>query len=235
MIEDYDGQHVLDTAGEQLGTVERSFVDDTGSVKVVEVKMGRLRVKHRLIPTDEVESTDGGLQVPYSREVVEESPDVSDLGETLDGETFDAVRAYYAGSGEGDAADAAPTGVAATPVAASEDEAAPASGAESGGGLGERVRGVVDRAREAVTGSSDAGSGDGARDAGNLGVGAVRDLGDVIEVPIVEERLVKQPVVKEVLRVRKSTVGQQQNVSEELRKEDVEIEQDPGVEVHERP
>ena len=59
----------------------------------------------------------------------------------------------------------------------------------------------------------------------------VRDRGDVIEVPIVEEELVKRPVVKEILRIRKDTVTDRQQVNEELRKEDVEIERDGDVDV----
>jgi uncharacterized protein (TIGR02271 family) len=51
----------------------------------------------------------------------------------------------------------------------------------------------------------------------------VRDLGDVIEVPIVEEEIVKRPVVKEVLRIRKSSTSEQQTVQDTVRKEDVEV------------
>jgi hypothetical protein len=56
---------------------------------------------------------------------------------------------------------------------------------------------------------------------------------EIIEIPVIEEQLVKQPVVKEVLRIRKSAVGEQQTVREALRKEEVEIERDPDVAVHE--
>jgi len=51
----------------------------------------------------------------------------------------------------------------------------------------------------------------------------VRDLGDVIEVPIVEEEIVKRPVVKEVLRIRKSSTSERQTVQDDVRKEDVEV------------
>ncbi len=57
-------------------------------------------------------------------------------------------------------------------------------------------------------------------------IGAVRDLGDVIEVPIVEEELVKRPVVKEVLRIRKTQVSEPRTVEADVRKEDVEVVRD---------
>ena len=54
----------------------------------------------------------------------------------------------------------------------------------------------------------------------------IRDLGDVVEIPIVEEVLVKTPVVREVIRVRKHTTSGIEKVAEDVRHEDVEIEQD---------
>jgi stress response protein YsnF len=51
----------------------------------------------------------------------------------------------------------------------------------------------------------------------------VRDLGDVIEVPIVEEELVKRPVVKEVLRIRKTQEPRTETIQGDVRKEEVEV------------
>jgi hypothetical protein len=39
MMEDYDGTDVTDAAGERIGSVERSYVDDQGTVQFVEVKL----------------------------------------------------------------------------------------------------------------------------------------------------------------------------------------------------
>ncbi len=61
--------------------------------------------------------------------------------------------------------------------------------------------------------------------AGNR-LGEARDMGDVIEVPVIEEELVKRPVVKEVLRVRKTQVSESRTVEADIRKEDVEVVQD---------
>jgi hypothetical protein len=176
MIPDYHGAVVLDAAGERIGTVERSYVDDCGTVKFVEVKIGGFRAKHRLIPSADAQSGHGGLAVPYTKDVIRASPDAASAGDTLEGELLEQVQAYYAGSRtSGDVA-------TSTTAAPAED-----AGRRSGG---------------------------------------VRDRGDVIEIPIVEEELVKRPVVKEVLRVRKDQVTEQQTVEANLRKEDVEIAQD---------
>ncbi|HEY3282758.1 MAG TPA: hypothetical protein VGN26_10825 [Armatimonadota bacterium] len=56
----------------------------------------------------------------------------------------------------------------------------------------------------------------------------VRDNGDVVDIPIVEEELVKRPVVKEVLRVRKTPVSETQHVDTDLRKDDVQATKEDG-------
>jgi len=53
--------------------------------------------------------------------------------------------------------------------------------------------------------------------------GKVRDLGDVIEIPIIEEVLVKKQVVREVLRVRKSQLTEMGTAAADLRKETVDV------------
>ena len=65
-------------------------------------------------------------------------------------------------------------------------------------------------------------------------LGAIRDLGDVIEIPLVEEELVvtKRLVVKEVIRIRKRWVTDRRMVQADLRKEDVEVIQEGDVVVN---
>ena len=62
-------------------------------------------------------------------------------------------------------------------------------------------------------------------------IGEVRDRGDVIEIPIVEDEVevVRRPVVKEVLRVRKDQVTEQQTIDTTVRKERIEVAQDDDV------
>ena len=64
-------------------------------------------------------------------------------------------------------------------------------------------------------------------------VDALRANCDVVEIPIIEERLVKQPVVTEVVRVRKNAVSDTHEVQADLRKEDVEVETEGDYRVRE--
>ena len=48
----------------------------------------------------------------------------------------------------------------------------------------------------------------------------------MIELPIVKEELVKTPVVKEVLRIRKTTLAEQQSVGGEVQKEHIEVKEE---------
>jgi hypothetical protein len=219
MIEDYDGADLLDATGERIGTVERSYVDDGGTVRFVEVKMGGLRAKHRLVPADRLERTDDALRAPFGKDVVEASPDASAAGDTLEGRTLDEVRSYYAPGGDEGTGTADET--AAQPATEVQPRAASTLGSESDEGMTGKAKRTMEQVREELPGAG-SGAGEGQDDAGSIG--QVRDLGEVIEVPIVEEELVKRPVVKEVLRIRKSSVTDRQSVGGEVRKEDVEVD-----------
>ncbi len=206
MVQDYNGTTVVDAAGEPIGTVERSYVDDAGTVRVVRVKLGKLFAKHRLVPVDAARRETDRLSIPYTKQMVEDSPDV-DADNTLEPEGLERVRTYYAGS--------APRQSSRAPDEEQAEERNP---------VAEERRAVV---REVPPASGRGAAVSTVDDAGE--VGRIRDRGDVIEIPIVEEELVKRPVVKEILRVKKSTITEHQDVTEDLRKEEVEIDQEGDV------
>lgn len=197
MTDDFNGSQVIDVNADEVGTVEESYEDGEGTIRFVKVKIGSLFAKHRLVPTDDVETTGNGLQVPYTKDAIENSPDASAAGEMLDGDLLEEAQAYYAG--------------------------------------GPRIADVIDESSvedEPDTASVGAGQNQpdiaavpsGQNQAADVQLGEIRDAGDVIEIPIIEEQLVKRRVVKEVLRVRKRDVGEQQTVSAQVRKEDIEID-----------
>jgi hypothetical protein len=95
MIESYDGAKVVDAQGERIGTVERSYVDDSGTARFVEVAIGAFFPKHRLIPLAGAQFTSGRLAVPYTMDMIVESPDASSASDTLDGELLEQVQAYW--------------------------------------------------------------------------------------------------------------------------------------------
>jgi uncharacterized protein YrrD len=98
MIEDYDGLDVIDTEGEKIGTTERTYDDSYGRPHLIEVKMGAILRKHRLVPVADAQRVQDGLRVPYTKSTVENSPDASDVDTSLSGELLEAVRSYYAES-----------------------------------------------------------------------------------------------------------------------------------------
>jgi len=95
MIEDYNGATVVDAAGERIGTVARSYVNDDGMVQVISVKLGTLFAKHRLVPVDGLHPTDGALRLPYPKALIEDVPAV-DADDALAGEALAQVRRHYA-------------------------------------------------------------------------------------------------------------------------------------------
>lgn len=95
MIRDYDGLAVHDVTCEKIGTVERSFDDAEGAVRYVEIKMGTLFAHHRLVPVGDAQVTNGALTVPYTKTLIDHSPDASQLGHTLDGDLLDQITSYY--------------------------------------------------------------------------------------------------------------------------------------------
>ena len=222
MLEDYDGSEVVDKDGEKIGTVERSYVDDGGKIRFVEVKLRGLRTRHHLVPVDDVERTDAGLTLPFSKSVVEESPDASSEHDTLGESILGDVRAYYRKNRE-DTEPAATEPVAAIPAnEARSDSDAQSTSTQRAHEVGGKIRGVVEQVPEKIPGGNDTDRGD---------MGQVRDLGDVIEVPIVEEEIVKRPVVKEVLRIRKTSTSEQQMVEGDVRKENVDVQTEGDVRV----
>ena len=61
---------------------------------------------------------------------------------------------------------------------------------------------------------------------------SLRDEDGVVEIPIFQEVLVKKIALKEVLRIRKHWVAEQQQVEADLRHEDVEVVKQGDVVVH---
>jgi hypothetical protein len=141
---------------------------------------------------------------------------VGDAGDTFDGDRLDAVRTFYSGIDEGSAVTAA-----AVPVDGEDESGGDAD--EDGNNTGVSApRASEVSAEEMADGGDDVPTVPMAVD-GDPSVGQVRDLGDVIEVPILEEQVVKRPVVKEVVRVKKVPKTQQATVSGDVRREDVEV------------
>lgn len=212
-MREYDGLDLLDSSGETVGTIERTYVDDSGAIRYLDVKWGGLIPHHRLVPASGLQETDGGIQVPYDRATLEESPSI-DTGDTLEGGDLDRVNEYY-----GSITDAQADALDDQDISSKDDE-------DSDGEPDGETKPMP------VLDASEIEQYEHAPADGDQPIGQVRDLGDVIEVPIVEEVLVKQKVVREVLRVRKTWVTDSQTVSADLRHEGAElVSADEGINV----
>jgi len=212
MIQDYDGAEVVDACGERIGTVERSYVDDSETARFVAVTIGAFLPKHRLIPLDGAQIAPGTLSVPYTKDMIVQSPDASSVSDTLEGELLEQVQAYYARGRE--STDVAPAGSTAQDVAV-----VPAGDAAV---VPDEViipEPASDMAWRAVEG--------GVRDEGT----AIPIVEEERAIPIVEEEVVvvKRRVVKEVLRVRKGQVIEHETIPATVYKEPVEIVQDGDI------
>src|SRR5438270_3422620 len=96
-MQDYDGADIFDAEGNKIGHVERTYVDSSRTPTYAEVKMGTLFAKHRLVPLQNAEPQKDGLHLPLSKVEIENSPDVSGLGDGINADTLSKVDAYYTG------------------------------------------------------------------------------------------------------------------------------------------
>src|SRR5437868_2552784 len=94
MTVDYSGATLLDSDGEKVGTIERSYEDESGTPRFLDVRLGSIVRTHRLVPADQAEQLPEGVRVPYTKDTIEESP-AGSWGDTLEGEDLTRVRGYY--------------------------------------------------------------------------------------------------------------------------------------------
>jgi hypothetical protein len=200
MIRDYDGAGVVDAHGERIGTVERTYIDDAETARFVEVMLGAFLPKHRLIPLDGAQFTSGTLAVPYTKDMIVESPDASSVSDTLEGELLEQVQAYYARGRE--STDVAAAGSTEQDVAVIPDEVIIPEPASD---LAWRAGGGRDRDDET----------------------AIPIIEEERAIPIVEEEVVV--VTRRVLRVRKGQVIEHGTIPATVYNEPVEVVQDGDI------
>jgi hypothetical protein len=201
--DDLTGATLYDVGGNDIGKIEEIYKDDNGTPRYARIKIGTLLAKHRLVPIDAAQSTSDRITVPYSKDAIESAPDLPADVNPLSGMVAEDLRGYYAGT-------TMPASSRTSPPAATRAEDTATTEPSATPGNARTVSGdEIPTASEGAGGS----------------VGQVRDRGDVVEIPVVEERLVKQPVVTEVIRVQKNSVlAEEKTVSADLRKEDVQVE-----------
>lgn len=231
------GSTVYSSEGDKLGSVEEIFVDqDTNEPEWIAVGTGMLGTKRVLVPVVGAERSDDGFRVPYSKEQVKSTPDVD--SDEISQETEAQLYAHYgleyshAPSDTG-LPQGAPGGMADREVVATEgdivrtEEELRVGKREAEVGRArvrkwvetEPVEADVELQRETARVT---------REPIDQPVSGA-ELGEQeVEVPLRQEEPVvqKEAIAKERIGLEKDVETETQTVSDEVRKERVEVEGD---------
>ncbi len=250
-VAEWRGRSAVDSAGDKIGTIEEVYMDtETGKPEWLAVKTGLFGMKLSFIPIAEASASNGEVRVPYDKAQVKDAPNVEPDGELSQDEEANLYRHYgldYSEvrsdsglpEGNGGQTERGPVGrdtsgpTTDDAMTRSEEELRVGkSSRESGRArlrkyvVTEQVQQTVPVQREEVRVErepiTDANVGDAT--AGP----AISD--EEHEVVLHEEEVVteKRAVPKERVRMDKETVTEDQTVSEQLRKEQIEAEGDTG-------
>jgi uncharacterized protein (TIGR02271 family) len=226
-IEDrFSGYEVYDQAGEKIGKVDDLFVDENDQPQYIGVKMGFLGTHSTLIPMEiaTVDEATSRIEVATDKDTAKNGPAFDDDREiTPDFEN--EVRSYY---GLQSTESTQTTGEDELRVQRSEEELRAGTREREAGEVGvqktvrtERERLEVPTRREEVTV-------DRVPVEGEASEAQIGD--DEVRVPVTEEEVVveKRPVAKEEIRIRKDVVEDTEVVEEDVRKEEVDVDDQSG-------
>jgi uncharacterized protein (TIGR02271 family) len=233
-IEDrFAGYEVYDPNGEKIGKVDDLFVDENDNPEYVGVKMGFLGTSSTLIPMDTitVDESAGRLVTSADKETVKNGPAFDDDREiTPDFEN--EVYSYYGlqrtesteERGAYDAYTREATDEDELRVKRSEEELRAGTREREAGALNVRKRVVTERQQMEVPTRREEVTVERVPVEGEASEAQIAD--DEVRVPVTEEEVVveKRPVAKEEVRVRKDVVEDTEVVEEDVRKEEVDVD-----------
>ena len=244
-IEDqYAGYTVVDESGSKIGKVDDLFVDENDQPEYFGVKMGFLGTSSTLIPADitTVNNEQGFIEVSQPKSTVQDGPAFDDDGEiTPDYEN--EVRSYY-GLGAVESTEdrgtygdyeAEHSGAGTTSdlededelrVQRSEEELRAGTREREAGAMKVRKRVRTDREQIEVPVKHEEVSVERVPVEGAATEAQIGE--DEVSVPVTEEEVVteKRAVAKEEVRIRKDVVEDTEIVEEDVRREEVEVEDD---------
>jgi uncharacterized protein (TIGR02271 family) len=237
-IEDrFAGYEVYDPNGEKIGKVDDLFVDENDNPEYVGVKMGFLGTSSTLIPMDTitVDESAGRLVTSADKETVKNGPTFDDDREiTPDFEN--EVYSYYGlqrtetteERGAYDAYTRESTDEDELRVKRSEEELRAGTREREAGALNVRKRVVTERQQIEVPTRREEVTVERVPVEGEASEADIAD--DEVRVPVTEEEVVveKRPVAKEEVRIRKDVVEDTQVVEEDVRKEEVDVDDQSG-------
>jgi uncharacterized protein (TIGR02271 family) len=244
------GATAVDRDGEKIGTIDEIYADaDTGKPEWLAVKTGLFGMKLSFIPIAEATETGGGVRVPYDNQQVKDAPAVEPDGELSQEEEANLYRHYGLEYSEARSDSGLPRGNGRDTVGhdtsgPTTDDAMTRSEEELRVGKTSRESGRA-RLRKYVVTEQVQQTVPVQREEVRVEREPITDanVGDAMagpeiseeehEVTLHEEEVVveKRAVPKERVRFDKDTVTEDQTVSEEVRKEQIEAEGDtPGRE-----
>jgi uncharacterized protein (TIGR02271 family) len=231
------GNSVVAQDGEQIGKIEEIFVDyETREPEWLGIGTGLLRTKRVVVPVAGAEIDNDIVRIPYSAEIVKSSPDVDD--DQIPQEVEAELYSYYGVPSSTERSDSrlaegAPTMGAATgsgeSMTRSEEELRVGTRSTEAGRV--RLRKYVETEPETQNVEVSYETAEVER----RPINRPADSGEIgeqeLEMPLTMEQPVvtKETVAKEEVSLRKQQQTTQQQVTENVRKERVDVDGD-GVE-----
>jgi uncharacterized protein (TIGR02271 family) len=237
-IEDrFAGYELYDQAGEKIGKVDDLFVDEQDNPEYIGVKMGFLATSSTLIPMAivTVDESAGRLVTSAEKEKVKSGPTFDDDRE-ITPEYENEVHSYYGlqrtetteERGTYGAYTGETTDEDELRVQRSEEELRAGTREREAGALNVRKRVVSERERLEVPTRREEVTVDRVPLEGEASEAQIGD--DEVRMPVTEEEVVveKRPVAKEEVRIRKDVVEDTEVVEEDVRKEEVDVDDQSG-------
>lgn len=239
MTEAYEwrGRDVVDSDGDKIGSLEEVYLDtDSGRPEWATVNTGLFGMRQSFVPLGDASPSGGKVSVPYSKDQVKDAPSVDPDGELSDDEERRLYSHYGIGAGSSDEADGSEGNDVSGPTT---DDAMTRSEEELRVGTAQRERGrarlrkyvVTEQVeqtvpvqreelrieREPITDANVDQATDGP---------AISD--EEHEVVLHEEEVVveKRAVPKERVRMTTDTVTDEETVSEDVRQERIDVDED---------
>ena len=253
-VAEWRGSNAVDSDGETIGTIEEIYMDaETGQPEWLAVKSGMFGSKVSFVPFAEASAANGDVQVPYDKQQVKDAPQAEADGE-LSQEEEASLYSHYgldyseyrsdSGLPEGNGGQSGRDTVGRDTSGPTTDDAMTRSEEELRVGTSSRERGRA-RLRKYVVTEQVEKTVPVQRVEVRLEREPITDanVGDATDGPAIseeehevtlhEEEVVteKRAVPKERVRMDKQTVTEDQTVSEQVRKEQIEADGDtPGRE-----
>jgi uncharacterized protein (TIGR02271 family) len=245
-VEDrFAGYEVYDQSGSKIGKIDDLFVDEADNPEYIGVKMGFLGTSSTLIPMEMVSSVDDegrNVTVATDKETAKNGPTFDDDREIIPG-FENEVHSYYGlqrtqtteergtyGAYFGEEATATTTGTSVRDedelrVQRSEEELRVGTREREAGQVIVRKRVRTDRESVEVPTRHEKVTVE--RVPVSEGAATEAQIGeDEVRIPVTEEEVVveKRPVAKEEVRVRKDVVEDTEVVEEDVRREEIDVE-----------